>query len=55
LSIPFEIWGSTLVFALFPLLVLLVLFLTPEKLDPLIPRKSKILLGINPFIKIIQI
>jgi hypothetical protein len=52
-NIPFEIWASTLVFSLFPLLVWLVLFLTPDSLDPLIPRKSKILLGIRPLIKII--
>jgi hypothetical protein len=54
LVLPAEIWETTFVFALFPLLVLLVLFTTPEKLDPLIPRKSKILLGIKPFIKIIH-
>ena len=53
LVLPAEIWETTFVFALFPLLVLLVLFATPERLDPLIPRKSKILLGIKPFIKII--
>ena len=51
--IPFEIWGATLVFSLFPLLILLVLFLTPDRLDPLIPWKSKIMIGIRPFIKII--
>jgi hypothetical protein len=53
-SLPTEIWVPTLVFALFPLLVLLVLLLTPERLDPLIPRKSTILLGLNPFIRIIK-
>ncbi|MBS1599943.1 MAG: hypothetical protein JST75_17080 [Bacteroidetes bacterium] len=51
--LPVEVWSGTMVFATFPLLVLLVLYFTPEKLDPLIPRKSKILLGIRPFIKII--
>ncbi len=51
--LPFEIWASTLVFACFPLLVLFVLFTTPENLDPIIPRKSKILLGIKPFIRIV--
>lgn len=50
---PFEIWGSTLVFATFPLLVIIVVFMIPENLDPLIPKRSKILLGIKPFIKII--
>jgi hypothetical protein len=52
-NIPFEVWGAAVVYPLFPLLVLLVLFLTPDRLDPLIPRKSKILLGIKPFIKIV--
>jgi len=53
--LPFEIWGSTLIFALYPLLVLLVLFFTPEKFDPLIPRGSKILLGFRPFIRILPV
>jgi len=52
-SIPSEIWVGTLVFALYPLLVLLVLFFTPEKFDPLIPRGSKVLLGLRPFIRIL--
>jgi len=52
-KIPIDVWGATLVFSLFPLLILLVLLLTPERLDPLIPKKSRILLGIRPFIKII--
>lgn len=51
---PIEIWGSTLVYSLFPLLILLVLFLTPDRLDPVVPRKSKILIGIKPFIQIIS-
>jgi hypothetical protein len=53
-SIPFDVWGGTLVFSLFPLLVLLVLLLTPERFDPVIPRKSRILVGIKPFIRIIH-
>ena len=52
-SIPYEIWGPTLVYSLFPLLIFLVLLLTPERFDPLIPQKSKVLLGIKPFIKIV--
>ena len=51
--LPVEIWGSTLVFALFPLLFLLVLFLTPERLDPLSPRRSVVLIGMRPFIKVV--
>lgn len=52
-NIPFQIWGATVVYSLFPLLILLVLLLTPERLDPVIPRRSKVLLGIKPFVKII--
>lgn len=52
-NIPLQVWAPTLVYSLFPLLILLVLLLTPERLDPLIPAKSKVLLGIRPFIKIV--
>lgn len=52
--LPRNVWGATLVYSLFPLLILLVLLFTPERLDPLIPRKSKILIGIRPFIKIVR-
>ncbi len=57
---PFEAWGSALLFGLCQLagligmLVLTVLFFTPENMDPLIPRNSRILLGIKPLIKIIR-
>lgn len=54
-NIPVEVWRATLVFSLFPLLVLLVLFLTPDRLDPVIPWKSKILIGLNPFIQIVPV
>ena len=53
LYLPQKVWGASFVYSLFPLLILLVLFFTPERLDPLIPRKSKVLIGIRPFIKII--
>ncbi|HLK27690.1 MAG TPA: DUF3592 domain-containing protein [Puia sp.] len=49
-----SIWGQTIVYAFFPFLILLVIYLTPERLSPIIPRKSKILLGKKPFIKIIH-
>ncbi len=52
-DIPIEIWGSSLAYALWPSLIFAVILLTPEKFDPLIPKKSTILLGIKPFIKII--
>ncbi len=51
--IPIEIWGNSMAYALWPFLIFLVIFLTPEKYEPLIPRKSTILLGIKPFIKIV--
>ena len=52
-AIPIYIWGTSLAYALWPSLIIAVIFLTPEKLDPLIPRQSIILLGKKPFIKII--
>ena len=53
--LPRDVWGASFVYSLFPLLILLVLLFTPEKLDPLIPRKSKILIGIRPFIKVLRV
>ncbi len=47
-----SIWVETLVYALFPVLILLVLFLMPERFDPVIPKKSKVLIGKKPFIQI---
>jgi hypothetical protein len=52
-NIPIEIWGNSLAYALWPSLIFLVIFLTPEKLEPLIPKKATVLLGSKPFIKII--
>ncbi len=51
--IPIDVWGNSIAYALWPSLILLVIFLTPEKFEPLIPKKSRILLGKKPFIKII--
>jgi hypothetical protein len=53
--LPLRVWGGTFVYSLFPLLIFLVLLLTPERLDPLIPRRSKILLGLHPFIRIVPV
>lgn len=47
------IWEDVLINSLFPELVLVILIITPERFDPLIPRKARIRLGIKPFIKII--
>ena len=52
-NIPIDIWGNSVAYTLWPILILLVIFLTPEKFEPLIPKKSTILLGIKPFIKVI--
>jgi hypothetical protein len=49
-----ETLNGTLVFALYPLLVFLILWLTPDRFDPLIPQKSTILIGGKPFIKILS-
>ncbi|HSZ85958.1 MAG TPA: hypothetical protein VK787_07995 [Puia sp.] len=49
-----NVWLSTLSYAIFPELVIIVLFVMPERFDPIIPTKSKILIGKNPFIKIIK-
>jgi hypothetical protein len=50
---PVSLWGDTWVDSLFPELFLLVLFITPNRFDPLVPWGAKIRIGINPFIKII--
>lgn len=54
IDIPTSIWGDTLAWTLYPFLVILVLYLTPERWHPLIPRKSRIRLQpMRPFIRII--
>ena len=52
-NIPKNVWGETLAYVTWPLLSLLAIFCTPEKLDPPIPRNSRILLGLKPFVNII--
>jgi hypothetical protein len=49
-----SIWGDTIVYALFPFLIVLVLYVMPDRFDPIIPQKAKILIGIKPLFKIIQ-
>jgi hypothetical protein len=50
-----SIWGDTLAWSLFPFLVLVVLYLTPSRLDPLIPPGADIQLDRHyPFIHIIR-
>ena len=48
-----QAWEAGLVYALFPVLLLIVLFLTPDRYDPLIPRGAKIFLGWRPFIMVV--
>ncbi|MBS1659667.1 MAG: hypothetical protein JST68_01315 [Bacteroidetes bacterium] len=52
--VSFQVWAAAVVYSAFPLLVLCVLYLTPDRLDPLIPQRSKVLLGVHPFIKIVS-
>ena len=49
-----SMWAETLVYAVFPVLILLVIFFMPERFDPIIPKKSKIVLGKKPFIQILR-
>jgi hypothetical protein len=52
-SLPLQVWGGTLIFMQFPFLVWLVIALTPERYDPLLPKGAKVLLGWRPFISIL--
>jgi hypothetical protein len=47
------IWGDTVIYSIGPFLVLCVLYLTPDRFESLIPKRSIIILGQKPFIKII--
>lgn len=42
-----------LVFSVWPLVSLLVIYLTPDRFDPLVPRRARVLLGIRPFIRVL--
>ena len=53
INTAFGIWGDIWVNSLLPELVLLILFITPGRFDPLIPWKAKVRIGIKPLIKII--
>jgi hypothetical protein len=48
------IWGDTLVYSIGPVLVLLVLYLTPDRFESLIPKRSSVIIGKRPFIRIIS-
>lgn len=49
----FDVIAGAGVFDAFPLLIVCVLFLTPNRFDPLIPWGSKILLGLKPLIRVL--
>ena len=49
-----RIWGDAIVYGIWPVLVLLVIYLIPESLDPLVPRRSKIQLDRRNVIRIIR-
>ena len=49
----FDVIGASCVLDVYPVLTVLVLFLTPNRFDPLIPWGSKILLGIKPLIRVL--
>jgi hypothetical protein len=50
----YNIWLRTISYAIFPVLIVIILYIMPDRMDPIIPRKSKILFGEKPFIKIIS-
>ena len=52
---PLSLWGQTGVSLLLPVIVWLVILLTPARFDPLIPPHSKLLIQWKkPFIKVIS-
>jgi hypothetical protein len=48
-----DVLGGAMILDLYPLLTVFVLYLTPNRFDPLIPWRSKILLGGRPLIRIL--
>jgi hypothetical protein len=55
LDLPVCIWGDTLVYLLLPLGIWLVLFLTPNRFDPLVPWGSKVQLRWRwPWVRVIR-
>jgi hypothetical protein len=50
---PIDVLDAIMVFALFPFLIILVLFLTPDRFDPLIPWRSKVLIGGKTLIRVL--
>jgi hypothetical protein len=50
---PMDVLSAAMVFALYPFLTTIVLFFTPDRFDPLIPKRSNVVLGIRPFIRVL--
>jgi hypothetical protein len=50
-----RIWGDTIVYSLWPVLVLLVMYFTPESSDPIIPKNCRIRFGKKPILKIVKL
>jgi hypothetical protein len=50
---PFEVLVGAMVLDVYPVLTIIVLFLTPNRFDPVIPWRSKILLGGRPLIRVL--
>jgi hypothetical protein len=55
INIPYALdaIGWAVVLDVYPLLTVIILFLTPNRFDPLIPWGSKILLGLKPLIRVL--
>jgi hypothetical protein len=51
---PQAFWMGNFAYILLPLLVLLVLYFTPQRFDPLIPKGARIRIGKKPFVQIIH-
>ena len=49
-----SMWMETIIYALLPFLVLLVLYIMPDRLDPIIPKKAKVIIGKKPFFRIVK-
>jgi len=48
------IWMGTVAYALLPILVLLVVYIIPDRLDPIIPKGSSVIIGKSPLIRIVH-
>jgi len=56
INIPYALdaIGWAVALDVYPLLTVIILFLTPNRFDPLIPWGSKILLGLKPLIRVLS-